>query len=241
MCPSDRLRCRRRVRKVAAGLRPQSPAVGVRLMVRTVHLLRRRIPPSGHRATGDSTPTTEHPSPPTTDPKPTPPTSPPSPPPTTSKPPPPPPTTTPPPPAPPTGLTASASCSYVIAGPQIKVTWTDSKSRVYGYSVLRSSTGRDFSAITFVGASSSSYKDTKVQGLGITYWYEIEAHSASGSSETCAVSATTPLLCASPRSAPGAEAGSRVQHRERAGEDGYRSDVLLGIHFDDVYGFDSRM
>jgi hypothetical protein len=181
------------------------------------------------------TPTTSHPSPPPT-------TSHPSPPPTTSKTKPPPPPTTsppsPPPPAPPTGLEATASCHDVIVGPEIRVDWTDSTSSVRDYEVLRSSNGSNYSPVGFVGPTSGSYTDTSVQGLGITYWYEIEARSSSGSSIGGPVSATTPLLCLSGGAAPRREARSDVEHRERTGEDSGQGEVGLGIDLDDVYGLD---
>jgi hypothetical protein len=179
-------------------------------------------------------PTTSHPSPPPT-------TSHPKPPPTTSHPKPPPPPTTTTPPAPVTGLSASASCINVVVGPEIKVSWTDSRSPVRGYLVLRSSNGTSYSPVGFVGSSTSSYDDKNVQGLGITYWYEVESRSTSGSSTSRAVSATTPLLCLSPASASRGKTGGDVEHRDGAGEDRGLADVAFGVYLDDVYGSDRRV
>jgi HD domain len=173
-----------------------------------------------------------------------------SPPPTSKTPPPttPPPTTTPPtkppptrtpPPAPATRLSAAASCTTVLIGPRITLRWTDSTSSgVRGYAVLRSSNGSSYAPVGFVQAQSSSYVDTGVQGLGVTYWYEVEARSSYGSTVSSAVSATTPLLCFSSGTAARGEPAGDVQESEGARKDGDRGEVAFGIYLDDVYGPD---
>ncbi len=113
-----------------------------------------------------------------------------------------------------------------------------------GYLVLRSSDGKDYAPVGSVGPRSATYLDTGVRGLGIRYWYEIEARSTSGSSVSGAVSATTPLLCFSAAlsaalsdgAASGRKAGGDVEHRDRAGEDGDRGDIAFGVYLDDVEG-----
>jgi hypothetical protein len=112
---------------------------------------------------------------------------------------------------------------------------------VRGYLVLRSSNGTSYSPVGFVGSSTTSYDDKNVQGLGITYWYEVEARSTSGSSTSRAVSATTPLLCLSPASASRGKTGGDVEHRDGAGEDRGLADVAFGVYLDDVYGSDRRV
>jgi putative nucleotidyltransferase with HDIG domain len=142
-------------------------------------------PPTSTTSSGSPPPTTGG-SPPTTTQKP-PPT-------TTTRPQPPPPP--PPPPASATNLKASSSCENVVLGPQVILSWTDSRSSdVTGYEILRSANGSSYSGIAEVSAGSRSYTDTSVEGLGVTYWYKVEALSTHGEAMSSAVSVMTPLLC----------------------------------------------
>ena len=112
----------------------------------------------------------------------------------------------------------------------------DSRSpHVTGYGVLRSTNGSSYSAIGTVSADSAFYSDSTVQGLGTTYWYEIEALSPYGSVRSHSVSATTPLTCLSSGPARG-ESGGNVQKADRRGANGDGGDVGLGVYLDDVYG-----
>jgi hypothetical protein len=76
------------------------------------------------------------------------------------------------------------------------LSWTDSRSSdVTGYEILRSANGSSYSGIAEVSAGSRSYTDTSVEGLGVTYWYKVEALSTHGEAMSSAVSVMTPLLC----------------------------------------------
>ncbi len=78
----------------------------------------------------------------------------------------------------------------------MSLTWSDSRSSyVTGYEILRSTNGSSYSGIAEVSSKASSYTDTSVQGLGITYWYKVEALSSHGTAMSSTVSVTTPLLC----------------------------------------------
>jgi hypothetical protein len=94
-------------------------------------------------------------------------------------------------------LSASASCTDVIVGPAVNLSWTDSSSSVSGYEILRSSNGSGYSQVATVSSGAASYTDTSVQGLGVTYWYEVVAFGPGGRATSAATSATTPLTCVS--------------------------------------------
>jgi hypothetical protein len=83
-----------------------------------------------------------------------------------------------------------------VIGPEVNLGWSGSSSSwVTGYAVLRSSDGTNFTQIASVSSSARSYTDSAVQGLGITYWYEIVADSAYGNTASAVVSVSTPLVC----------------------------------------------
>jgi hypothetical protein len=83
-----------------------------------------------------------------------------------------------------------------VIGPEVTLGWSGSSSSwVTGYSILRSSNGSNFSQIASVSAGLRSYTDSSVQGLGITYWYEVVADSSYGDTTSEDMSVTTPLIC----------------------------------------------
>jgi hypothetical protein len=99
------------------------------------------------------------------------------------------------------------------------------------YEILRSSNGSNYVPISNVPARSRSFIDTRVSGLGTTYWYEVSARSPEGSSTTGAVSATTPLTCLSGGPvAPGGEAGNATQKAHCYGEDGDPAGGDAGVY-----------
>jgi hypothetical protein len=105
-------------------------------------------------------------------------------------------TTTPPRPSPPTGLTVTGGCQVIIVGPELTVSWRASPSSfVTSYTVLRKSGGGGYSTVTQVSATTTSYADTSVSGLGSTYTYEIQANAPGGTATSTAASGTTPPLC----------------------------------------------
>ena len=121
-------------------------------------------------------------------------------------------------------MKATSSCQNLVIGPVVNLSWTDSISgSVTSYEILRSTNGSSYADLAVVSASSASYDDSSVQGLGTTYWYEIEARSPYGSSKSKSVSVTTPLTCVS-GSARG-ESRSDVQQAGSGGTDGDGSQV----------------
>ena len=102
----------------------------------------------------------------------------------------------PPPPNPPTGLTANPSCSLVIVGPEVTISWTASTSpSVTSYVILRGTTAGGLSSVTSVSPTTTSYTDSSVTGFSTTYWYEVEAVAPGGTADSNEVSSTTPALC----------------------------------------------
>jgi HD-GYP domain-containing protein (c-di-GMP phosphodiesterase class II) len=108
-------------------------------------------------------------------------------------------TTVPPPLIAPSGVKATGTCSVLVVGPEVTLTWTASPTtRVTGYKILRGTTKTSVTTVvgTVSGRTTVAYIDTSVSGLGATYWYEVEAVAgASTATSTPAVSATTPTLC----------------------------------------------
>jgi hypothetical protein len=122
-------------------------------------------------------------------------------------------TTTDPAPGPATAVVATAVCEDVFVDPAVTLKWTDSTSRwVTSYEILRRSNSSDYEPISNVSARATSFTDTRVAGLGTTYWYEVSARSPEGSSTSAAVSATTPVTCLSGGPVgPAGQAGTGVQ------------------------------
>lgn len=98
--------------------------------------------------------------------------------------------------APPTGLSATASCSLLIVGPQVALGWTATTSTyATGYTVERSTaSGGPYTVLASLGASTTSYTDTSTSA-GTTYWYVVVATYQSWSTPSAQASATTPSLC----------------------------------------------
>jgi len=87
-------------------------------------------------------------------------------------------------------------CQILIVGPELTVSWTASPSSfVTSYTILRKSGGGAYSAVTQVSATTGSFADTSVSGLGTTYTYEIQANTPGGTATSAAASGTTPTLC----------------------------------------------
>jgi hypothetical protein len=86
-------------------------------------------------------------------------------------------------------------CQVIIVGPELTVSWTASPSSfVTSYTVLRKS-GGGYATVTQVSATTTSYADTSVSGIGATYTYEIQANAPGGTATSAAASGTTPTLC----------------------------------------------
>src|SRR6266852_6319838 len=88
----------------------------------------------------------------------------------------------------PSGLTATASSSS-----SIDLSWLDTNSREYGYTVERSLDGVNFAVIVTLPSNSQSYRDPSL-ALATTYSYRVQAfgrHSATSAYSNVA-SATTP-------------------------------------------------
>jgi len=49
--------------------------------------------------------------------------------------------------------------------------------------------------VTQVSASTTTYADPSVSGLGVTYIYEVRANATGGTATSSEASATTPTLC----------------------------------------------
>lgn len=95
----------------------------------------------------------------------------------------------------PTGVSATFNCGLANIGNHVAVEWTAAPG-AGGYQVARSTTdGGPYTAITDVGASTTSYQDTDVS-LSTTYHYVVRT-TASGwvSEESEQVSVTTPSVC----------------------------------------------
>jgi hypothetical protein len=87
-------------------------------------------------------------------------------------------------------------CQVVVLGPEVRLSWTASPSSfVTSYEILRKSGGSGYSVLAEVSASTTSYADTSVTGLGTTYTYEVQADAPGGTATSAAASATTPALC----------------------------------------------
>ena len=99
----------------------------------------------------------------------------------------------------PGNLAAAASCQALVLEPEVTLTWTASPTtRVTGYVVLRSSSrSGSYGTIASVsGRTTVTYVDTTANGLGTTYFYEVEATAGGSlSAPTAPVSATTGTLC----------------------------------------------
>jgi titin len=90
-------------------------------------------------------------------------------------------------PAAPSGLTATP-----ISGGEISLAWTRNSSNETGFVVSRSTDGVNFSQVATVGADITSYSDFGLAQL-TTYYYEVQATNATGSSALSnTASATTP-------------------------------------------------
>ena len=105
-------------------------------------------------------------------------------------------TTTIPPPQPPTSLAASGGCQLVVIGPEIVLSWTPSTTgSVTGYTILRSTNGASYASVASVASrTTSGYTDTSV-AVNTSYWYEVQAVSASGTASAGPAHASTPTLC----------------------------------------------
>ena len=154
-----------------------------------------------------------------------------TPPPTSRTPPPPSTTTTDPAPSPATGVVATAECEDVFVDPLVSLKWKDSTSRwVTSYEILRRSGRSNYAPISVVSARATSFTDTRVSGLGTTYWYEVSARSPEGSSTSAAVSATTPVTCLSGGPVvPGGAAGNDTQKTNGLSEDAALADIAVGL------------
>jgi hypothetical protein len=90
----------------------------------------------------------------------------------------------------------TGGCQVIIVGPELTVSWRASPSSfVTSYTVLRKSGGGGYSTVTQVSATTTSYADTSVSGLGSTYTYKIQANAPGGTATSTAASGTTPPLC----------------------------------------------
>jgi hypothetical protein len=84
----------------------------------------------------------------------------------------------------------------IVLGPEVTLSWTASRSSfVTSYTIQRKSGGGAYSEVAEVSASTTTYADTSVTGLGTTYTYEVQANAPGGTATSAAASATTPTLC----------------------------------------------
>ena len=98
----------------------------------------------------------------------------------------------------PGSLAGAGSCTNIVLGPRVVLTWTSTPSVfASGYDVLRSTTnGGPYTAVGFAsGRNTVTFTDTTVSG-NTTYYYRLRAVVGSWKSpNTAQVTATTPLLC----------------------------------------------
>jgi len=98
----------------------------------------------------------------------------------------------------PGSLAGVGSCTNIVLGPRVILTWTATPSVfASGYDVLRSTTnGGPYTVVGFAsGRNTVTYTDTTVAG-NTTYYYRLRAVIGSWKSpNTAQVTATTPLLC----------------------------------------------
>ena len=108
------------------------------------------------------------------------------------------------PPASPGNLTA-----FATSASQINLTWSDNSNNETGFDIERSTDGTNFSAITSVGANTSSYSNTGLSQL-TTYYYRVKAvNTAASSGYSNVANATTPdILPVAPTGLTAAAASS---------------------------------
>jgi titin len=90
-------------------------------------------------------------------------------------------------PAEPTSLQATAASTS-----QINLSWSDTNNDETGFTILRSTDGVNFTAISSVSSSITSYQDSGLPS-STKYYYELEATSSAGTSAPIGASATTQL------------------------------------------------